>query len=72
MLLVKDLMTGQVTLGANRTIGYGRVQGKSVTVQYHGESYTIDGNGKVTAGEAAHLENLVIALQQCIKETVNG
>lgn len=72
MLLVKDLMTGQVTLGANRTIGYGRVQGKSVTVQYHGESYAIDGNGKVTAGEAAHLENLVIALQQCIKETVNG
>ena len=72
MLLVKDLMTGQVTLGANRTIGYGRVQGKSVTVQYHGESYTIDGNGKVTSGEAAHLENLVIALQQCIKETVNG
>lgn len=72
MLLVKDLMTGQVTLGANRTIGYGRVQGKSVTVQYHGESYTIDGNGKVTAGEAAHLENLVIALQQRIKETVNG
>lgn len=72
MLLVKDLMTGQVTLGANRTIGYGRVQGKSVTVQYHGESYTIDGNGKVISGEAAHLENLVIALQQCIKETVNG
>lgn len=72
MLLVKDLMTGQVTLGANRTIGYGRVQGKSVAVQYHGESYTIDGNGKVTAGEAAHLENLVMALQQCIKETVNG
>ena len=72
MLLVKDLMTGQVTLGANRTIGYGRVQGKSVTVQYHGESYTIDGNGKVTAGEAAHLESLVMALQQCIKETVNG
>lgn len=72
MLLVKDLMTGQVTLGANRTIGYGRVQGKSVTIQYHGESYTIDGNGKVISGEAAHLENLVIALQQCIKETVNG
>lgn len=72
MLLVKDLMTGQVTLGANRTIGYGRVQGKSVTVQYHGESYSIDGNGKVIAGEAAHLENLVIALQQRIKETVNG
>ena len=72
MLLVKDLMTGQVTLGANRTIGYGRVQAKSVTVQYHGESYTIDGNGKVISGEAAHLENLVMALQQCIKETVNG
>lgn len=72
MLLVKDLMTGQVTLGANRTIGYGRVQGKSVTVQYHGESYTIDGNGKVISGEVAHLENLVMALQQCIKETVNG
>ncbi len=23
LLLVKDLMTGQITLGANRTIGYG-------------------------------------------------
>lgn len=72
LLLVKDLMTGQVTLGANRTIGYGRVQGKSVTVQYHGESYTIDGNGKVISGDASHLEKLVSALQQCIKETVNG
>ena len=72
LMLVKNLMTGQVTLGANRTIGYGRVQGKSVTVQYHGESYTIDGNGKVTSGDASHLENLVSALQQCIKEPVNG
>ena len=41
LLLVKDLMTGQITLGANRTIGYGRIKGNSVTVQYHGESYSI-------------------------------
>ena len=56
LLLVKDLMTGQITLGANRTIGYGRIKGNSVTVQYHGESYSIDGTGKVTEGEATNLK----------------
>ena len=64
MLLVKDLMTGQVTMGANRTIGCGRIKGHSVTVKYNGESYVIDGNGKVTGGQVETLESLVQALHQ--------
>lgn len=70
LLLVKDLMTGQITLGANRTIGYGRIKGNSVTVQYHGESYSIDGAGKVTEGEATKLEALVQALHQATEDTI--
>lgn len=64
MLLVKDLMTGQVTMGANRTIGCGRIKGHSVTVKYNGESYVIDGTGKVTGGQVETLESLVQALHQ--------
>lgn len=64
MLLVKDLMTGQVTMGANRTIGCGRIKGHSVTVKYNGESYVIDGTGKVTGGQVETLESLVQVLHQ--------
>ena len=70
LLLVKDLMTGQITLGANRTIGYGRIKGNSLTVQYHGESYGIDSTGKVTEGEANKLEALVQALHQSTEDTM--
>ena len=70
LLLVKDLMTGQITLGANRTIGYGRIKGNSVAVQYHGESYGIDGTGKVTEGESTKLEVLVQALHQSTEDTM--
>ena len=64
MLLVKDLMTGQVTMGANRTIGCGRIRGNSVTIRYNDESYVIDGTGKVTGGQVETLESLVQALHQ--------
>lgn len=64
MLLVKDLMTGQVTMGANRTIGCGRIKGHSVTVKYNGESYVIDGIGKVAEGQVETLESLVQALHK--------
>lgn len=64
MLLVKDLMTGQVTMGANRTIGCGRIKGHSVTVKYNGESYVIDGIGKVAESQVETLESLVQALHQ--------
>ena len=70
LLLVKDLMTGQITLGANRTIGYGRIKGNNVAVQYHGESYGIDNAGKVTEGEATKLEALVQALHQSAEDTM--
>ena len=69
MLLVKDLMTGQVTMGANRTIGYGRIRGNSVTIRYNNESYVIDGSGKVVTGQVEALESLVQSLHQFKEDT---
>lgn len=72
MLLVKDLMTGQVTMGANRTIGYGRIRGNSVTIRYNDESYVIDGTGKIITGQVENLESLVQSLHQCKEDTVSA
>ena len=72
MLLVKDLMTGQVTMGANRTIGCGRIRGNSVTIRYNDESYVIDGSGKVVTGQVETLESLVQFLHQCKEDTVSA
>ena len=70
MLLVKDFMTGQVTMGANRTIGCGRIRGNSVTIRYNDESYVIDGSGKVVTGQVETLESLVQSLHQYKEDTV--
>lgn len=70
MLLVKDLMTGQVTMGANRTIGCGRIRGNSVTIRYNDESYVIDGSGKIVTGQVETLESLVQSLHQYKEDTV--
>lgn len=72
MLLVKDLMTGQVTMGANRTIGCGRIRGNFVTIHYNDESYVIDGSGKVITGQVETLESLVQSLHQCKEDTVSA
>ncbi len=72
MLLVKDLMTGQVTMGANRTIGCGRIKGHSVTVKYKGERYVIDGTGTVTEGQVESLESLVHALHQSTDDKITA
>ena len=70
MLLVKDLMTGQVTMGANRTIGCGRIRGNSLTIRDNDESYVIDGSGKVVTGQVETLESLVQSLHQYKEDTV--
>lgn len=72
MLLVKDLMTGQVTMGANRTIGCGRIKGHSVTVKYKGKRYVIDGTGTVTEGQVESLESLVHALHQSTDDKITA
>lgn len=72
MLLVKDLMTGQVTMGANRTIGCGRIRGNSVTIHYNDESYVIDASGKVITGQVETLESLVQSLHQYKEDTVSA
>jgi len=72
MLLVKDVMTGQVTMGANRTIGCGRIKGTAVTVKYNGESYIIDSTGTITEGQAETLESLVQALHKSTDDMITA
>ena len=71
LLLVKDLMTGQITVGANRNIGSGRIRGKNVKIQYLNEHYDIDCNGKVIHGNKVNLEALLQSFLLLSKEAVN-
>ena len=62
LLLVKDLMTGLITIGANKTIGYGTVEGETVKIRYKNNTYVINNEGKVIIGNPSVLENLVAAM----------
>jgi CRISPR/Cas system CSM-associated protein Csm3 (group 7 of RAMP superfamily) len=41
LLLLKELWTGDLSIGGGRSIGRGRLQGKSATISYSGTSYKI-------------------------------
>lgn len=71
LLLVKDLMTGRITVGANRTIGAGRIKGDAVTIKYLNETYQIDGDGKLVRGECKQLESFIESFISSSKEAVN-
>ena len=71
LLLVKDLMTGRITVGANRTIGAGRIKGDAVTIKYLNETYQIDGDGKLVLGEYKQLESFIESFISSSKEAVN-
>jgi CRISPR/Cas system CSM-associated protein Csm3 (group 7 of RAMP superfamily) len=41
LLLLKDLWTGDLTIGGGSSIGRGRLQGRSATISYGGQTYNI-------------------------------
>ncbi|MEO1389809.1 MAG: RAMP superfamily CRISPR-associated protein [Cyanobacteria bacterium J06634_6] len=63
LLLLKDLWTGDLSVGGSASIGRGRLQGKTATLTYQkaGErqTWTIEGKENLTISNAQRLEDFV-------------
>lgn len=70
LLVMKDLMTGQMTFGANRTIGCGRIRGQQLTVQFDGESYTMNESGTITASSFVAIDDARARLESYVQAFV--
>ncbi len=72
LLLLKDLWTGDLTVGGTSSIGRGRLQGKKATIQHDGKTWIISQPSPteplvVGNPENEHLEKFVDALHQEVK-----
>ena len=68
LFLLKDLWTGHLAVGGEKSIGRGMLSGVSAVIFYHGKKYRIEGKGKVTEGNAEELEACAKALVDYGKE----
>lgn len=60
LLLLKDLWLGNLAIGGNKAIGRGVLCGRKCTIDYNGNSFVIEDNGKFTVkGDMNILENYV-------------
>lgn len=69
LFLLKDLWTGNVALGGDKSIGRGYLQGLTATIQYYQDEnilkeWIITDNGKVVQGDPVELEEFASALVQ--------
>jgi CRISPR/Cas system CSM-associated protein Csm3 (group 7 of RAMP superfamily) len=65
LLLLKDLWTGDLTVGGTSSIGRGRLQGRSATIKYGDRTWTISQNSNeefLTIDNPEDLEKFVAAL----------
>ena len=62
LFLLKDLWTGNIAIGGEKSIGRGYLKGVSATVSYQGKKYVIGTNGKVAETDKNNLEKLAAAL----------
>lgn len=63
LFLLRDLWTGRVAIGGEKSIGRGIVKGHSAEIKFKGETYKLDANGKVLVGDKAELERLAASLK---------
>jgi CRISPR/Cas system CSM-associated protein Csm3 (group 7 of RAMP superfamily) len=68
LLLLKDLWTGDLTIGGGSSIGRGRLQGKSATISYGGQIYNIQ---QEEPKQALVIDN-PDALESCVKSFVQS
>lgn len=69
LFLLKDLWTGNVALGGDKSVGRGYLQGLTATIQYYQDEnilkeWKITDNGKVVQGDPVELEAFASALVQ--------
>ncbi len=73
LLLLKDLWTGDLTIGGGGNIGRGRLQGKCTNLSYQGQLYTIrqeQPNQKLTINNPGTLEGFVKSLMESHQKEV--
>ncbi len=62
LFLLKDLWTGKIAIGGEKSIGRGLLQGLSAAVFFKGHKFVIKDNGNVTQEDREMLEKLAQAL----------
>ena len=62
LFLLKDLWTGNLPLGGEKSIGRGYLQGISAKITYKGKSYQISKNGFASPEDKEVLEKFAAAL----------
>lgn len=67
LLLLKDLWTGDLTLGGERSVGRGRLRGECAELTYQGSTWTITANGAELTIEP-EAESLNTRLQSLLQE----
>jgi CRISPR/Cas system CSM-associated protein Csm3 (group 7 of RAMP superfamily) len=67
LLLLKDLWTGDLTLGGERSVGRGRLRGERAELKYQGNTWTITANGAELDIEP-EAESLNTCLQSLLQE----
>ena len=63
LFLLRDLWTGRVAIGGEKSIGRGTVKGHSAEIKFKGETYKLDADGKILVGDKAELERLAASLK---------
>lgn len=64
LFLLRDLWQGRVAIGGSKSVGRGALIGLGGTIQYEGESYILDAQGKVTQGRQENLEKYAASFLQ--------
>ena len=68
IFLLRDLCLGHVAIGGEKSIGRGTLKGIFARISYKGKSYELDGQGKVTSGEAAELSKFANSVKNYANE----
>ena len=64
LFLLKDLWTGRIAVGGEKSIGRGTLQGLAADISFEGNKYKLGENGKILQGNPEELEAYVKTLQE--------
>lgn len=63
LFLLRDLWSGNVAIGGEKSIGRGTLQGLSAKINFKGATYELGANGKVVKGNAYELSKFVSSIK---------
>lgn len=68
LFLLRDLWTGDLPLGGEKSIGRGRLQGKRAVIRSKDEVWELSNNGNISKGDQEILELYAMALSSDLKD----